>query len=149
LLPFNKAGVLLQELLLPDGTSPFEVWFNALGATQETEKKVEEEIMALTKQFKETVAARLATDPAFAHALLDEAITLFINGEYDTAKLVLRDLINATIGFEFLAEQIQKPSKSLHRMLSASGNPTMANISSIFAALQDALNVEVRTEVVA
>lgn len=105
--------------------------------------------MALTKQFKETVAARLATDPAFAHALLDEAITLFINGEYDTAKLVLRDLINATIGFEFLAEQIQKPSKSLHRMLSASGNPTMANISSIFAALQDALNVEVRTEVVA
>jgi DNA-binding phage protein len=105
--------------------------------------------MALTRQFKETVAARLAADPVFAHALLDEAITLFVNGEHDAAKLVLRDLINATIGFETLAEQIQKPSKSLHRMLSASGNPTMANISSIFSALQDALKVEVRTEVIA
>ena len=105
--------------------------------------------MALTKHFKETVAARIATDPAFAHALLDEAITLFINGEHDTAKLVLRDLVNATIGFEALAEQIEKPPKSLHRMLSISGNPTMANISAIFAALQEALKVEVRMEVVA
>ena len=105
--------------------------------------------MALTKHFKETVAARIVADPAFAHAMLDEAITLFINGEHDTAKLVLRDLVNATIGFEALAEQIEKPPKSLHRMLSVSGNPTMANISAIFAALQEALNVEVRMEVVA
>lgn len=105
--------------------------------------------MALTKHFKETVATRIAADPAFAHALLDEALTLFINGEHDTAKLVLRDLVNATIGFEALAKQIEKPPKSLHRMLSVSGNPTMANISAIFAALQEALNVEVRMEVVA
>jgi DNA-binding phage protein len=104
--------------------------------------------VALTKHFKETVAARIAADPAFAHALLDEAITLFINGEHDTAKLVLRDLVNATIGFEALAEQIEKPPKSLHRMLSVSGNPTMANISAIFAALQETLNVEVRMEVI-
>ena len=29
-------------------------------------------------------------------ALLDEAVTLFFNGEPDTSKLILRDLVNAT-----------------------------------------------------
>ena len=104
--------------------------------------------MALTRDFKQTVAARVQRDPAFAQTLLDEAITLFINGEPDTAKLVLRDLVNATLGFESLAEEIHKPAKSLHRMLSASGNPTMSNISAIFAAIKRALGVEVRTTVV-
>jgi hypothetical protein len=49
--------------------------------------------MALTRDFKETVAARVQSDPAFAQALLCEAITLFINGEPDSAKLILRDLV--------------------------------------------------------
>jgi DNA-binding phage protein len=103
--------------------------------------------MALTRDFKETVAARVQSDPAFAQALLDEAITLFINGEPDTAKLILRDLVNATVGFESLAEEINKPAKSLHRMLSTSGNPTMSNVSAIFAAIKRALKVEVHTSV--
>lgn len=104
--------------------------------------------MALTRDFKETVAARVQNDPAFAQALLDEAITLFIDGEPDTAKLILRDLVNATVGFESLAKEIHKPAKSLHRMLSASGNPTMSNISAIFAAIKRALKVDIRTTVV-
>ena len=103
--------------------------------------------MALTRDFKETVAARVQSDPAFAQALLDEAITLFINGEPDTAKLILRDLVNATVGFESLTEEINKPAKSLHQMLSASGNPTMSNVSAIFAAIKRALKVEVQTSV--
>ncbi len=104
--------------------------------------------MALTRDFRETVVARVQRDQVFAQALLDEAITLFVNGEPDTAKLILRDLVNATVGFESLAEEIHKPAKSLHRMLSASGNPTMTNISAIFAAIKRVLNVEVRTTVV-
>jgi DNA-binding phage protein len=104
--------------------------------------------MALTRDFKETVAARVQSDPAFAQALLDEAITLFINGEPDSAKLILRDLVNATVGFEALALEIDKPSKSLHRMLSKSGNPTMSNISAVFAAIKRTLKVEVHTQVV-
>lgn len=104
--------------------------------------------MALTRDFKETVAMRVQSDPAFAQALLDEAITLFINGEPESAKLILRDLVNATVGFEALAEEIHKPAKSLHRMLSKSGNPTMTNISAVFAAIKRALKVEVYTEIV-
>lgn len=104
--------------------------------------------MVLTRDFKETVLARVENDPAFAQALLDEAITLFINGEPDSAKLILRDLVNATVGFEALAEEIHKPSKSLHRMLSSAGNPTMSNISAVFAAIKRKLNVQVLTQVV-
>ena len=54
--------------------------------------------MALTRDFKETVVARLQRDPDFTKALFDEAATLFLNGEANTAKLMLRDLVNATIG---------------------------------------------------
>ena len=104
--------------------------------------------MALTRDFKETVAARVQADPAFAQALLDEAIALFVNGEPESAKLILRDLVNSTVGFEALAAEIDKPAKSLHRMLSHSGNPTMSNISAVFAAIKRQLNVEIRTQVV-
>ena len=78
---------------------------------------------------------------------MDEAITLFVNGEPESAKRVLRDLVNATVGFEALAEEIHKPAKSLHRMLSRSGNPTMSNSSAVFAAIKRALKVEVHTSI--
>jgi len=38
---------------------------------------------------------RAERDPAFAKALLDEAATLFLNGEPETARLLLRDLVKA------------------------------------------------------
>jgi DNA-binding phage protein len=104
--------------------------------------------MALTRDFKATVTARVQTDPAFAQALLDEAISLFLNGEPDSAKLILRDLVNATVGFEALSQEIHKPAKSLHRMLSHAGNPTMGNISAVFSAIKRALKVEIRAQVV-
>jgi hypothetical protein len=44
--------------------------------------------MALTRDFKKTVDARVERDPAFAKALLDEAATLFLSGEPETARHV-------------------------------------------------------------
>lgn len=104
--------------------------------------------MALTRDFKTTIQARAKRDPAFAQALLDEAVTLFLNGEPETAKLVLRDLVNATVGFESLADEIGRPSKSLHRMLSPSGNPTMENLSAILGALGKKLRLRISARVV-
>lgn len=104
--------------------------------------------MTLTRDFKQTVANRVARDPAFAKALLDEAATLFLSGEPDVARLVLRDLVNATVGFESLAELTQKPSKSLHRMLSPKGNPSMDNLAVIFRAVKNSMNVNFDVRVV-
>lgn len=92
--------------------------------------------MALTRDFKQTVVERVQRDQAFAKALLDEAATMMLNGEPEPARLILRDLVNATIGFEALATKTQKPAKSLHRMLSARGNPGMDSLSAIFSAVQ-------------
>lgn len=97
--------------------------------------------MALTRDFKQTVVDRVERDPKFAQALLDEAATLFLNNDTETARLILRDLVNATIGFEELASQTDKPSKSLHRMLSPKGNPSMDNLAAIFGAVRVRLNV--------
>jgi DNA-binding phage protein len=104
--------------------------------------------MALTRDFRQTVAARVERDPDFARAMLDEAATLFLNGEPETARMMLRDLVNATVGFEQLAKLTGKPAKSLHRMLSANGNPSMDNLATIFDILRDALNVEIEVHAV-
>ena len=97
--------------------------------------------MTLTRDFKQTIVERVKRDPAFANALLDEAATLFLSGEPDAARLILRDLVNATVGFEHLAELTQRPSKSLHRMLSPKGNPSMDNLAAIFSAVRIWLKV--------
>ncbi|MEO7332568.1 MAG: transcriptional regulator [Gemmatimonadales bacterium] len=105
--------------------------------------------MALTRDFKETIVARVQRDPAFAKALLDEAATVFLNGEPDVARLVLRELVNATVGFERLSRLTETPSKSLHRMLSAAGNPSMDNLAAIFEALGNQLKVALKAKTVA
>ena len=48
--------------------------------------------MTLTKNFKDTVIQRVQDDSSFAQALLDEAATLFLNGEPEIVRVVLRDI---------------------------------------------------------
>lgn len=104
--------------------------------------------MTLTRAIKQTVVERAGRDSAFARALLDEAATLFLSSEPKTARLILRDLVHATVGFDHLAELTHKPSKSLHRMLSPKGNPSMDNLATIFCALRDRLEVTFEVRVV-
>lgn len=49
----------------------------------------------VSREFRETVAARVREDPAYVQALLEEAVQLFVGGEPETAELVLRDLVRA------------------------------------------------------
>lgn len=97
--------------------------------------------MALTRAFKDTVRSRVQTDPAFRAALLTEAFSAFVQGDPETGKAMMRDYINATVGFEQLAEQTGKPSKSLMRMFSPQGNPTADNLFSVLSTLQRASGV--------
>jgi DNA-binding phage protein len=92
--------------------------------------------MALTREFKETVKARAEHDPAFRDALLTEAINQLLSGDVETGKAVLRDYINATVGFEKLAKVTGTPSKSLMRMFSANGNPRANNLLTVIGKLQ-------------
>ena len=92
--------------------------------------------MPLTHDFKETIRARAQREPDFRHALLREAVECMINGDLGTGKAVLRDYVNATLGFQALEKRTQIPAKSLMRMLGPKGSPSAANLSSILAALQ-------------
>ncbi len=100
--------------------------------------------MALTRLFKNTVAARVQRDPRFREALFTEALNAYFAGDPAVGKTILRDLVNATIGFEELAITLKKPSKSLHRMLAPRGNPSTDNFFSIVTALQKKAHVKLR-----
>lgn len=92
--------------------------------------------MGLTRPFAETVKQRADKDPKFRAALLSEAAECFLNGEVQVAKTLLRDYVNATIGFEELGRQVRKKPESLMRMLSAKGNPRAVNLSELLASLR-------------
>jgi len=102
----------------------------------------------ITRDARQTIQERVQADQAFAAALLNEAASLFLNGEPETARLILRDLVNATVGFEELAKETARPSKSLHRMLSARGNPTMDNLTAILQVLRKRLGVSLDVQVI-
>lgn len=93
--------------------------------------------MALTKDFRETVQARVQRDQKFRRGLLSDAIESFLGGEAELGREILRDYINATIGFPALAEQTGIHVKTLHQMFGPKGNPTATNLSSIIACLQE------------
>ena len=62
-------------------------------------------MMPLTHDFKETVRARAQRDPDFRQALLREAVECVINGDLETGKAVLRNYVNATVGFQALEKR--------------------------------------------
>ena len=100
--------------------------------------------MPLTRSFKATVKARAERDAAFREALLTEGVDAMLAGDMDTGKAILRDYINATIGFDRLAEETGTPAKSLMRMLGPRGNPNARNLFSVIHRLQSAAGVNLR-----
>jgi hypothetical protein len=53
--------------------------------------------MALTRDYKETVVARIIRDRKFARALFAEAVSALIEGETAEGLSMLRDLVRAEI----------------------------------------------------
>ena len=100
--------------------------------------------MALTRDFRETVVARIQRNARFRQAMFTEAINAYLAGDTATGKAMLRDLVNATIGFEGLAAATKKPSKSLHRMLAPRGNPNTENFFDIVGVLQKETRVKLK-----
>ncbi|MGO4566594.1 DNA-binding protein [Rhizobium sp. 2YAF20] len=97
--------------------------------------------MALTRDFRKTVKARIAVDATFRAALLSEAVELLLSGDVETGKSILGDFINATIGFEALAEKVRTPPKSLMRMFSVKGNRRADNLFNVISQLQQSTGV--------
>jgi hypothetical protein len=101
--------------------------------------------MPLTRSFKETIREQLV-NVKFRREFLREAVANMVAGDLETAKAVLREYINGTVGFIALGEALSKSPKSLMRMLSREGNPQARNLFEIVALLQkiDGTVLEVR-----
>ena len=102
--------------------------------------------MPLTRDFRVTIRERLARDPGFREALLEEGVQRLLAGEVDVGKSILRDYVNATIGFQELGGLTAKSPKSLMRMLGPKGNPQARNLFEIISCLQEreGLNLKVQ-----
>jgi len=97
--------------------------------------------MPLTIDFRETVRKRAQSDASFRRALLSEAIELLISGDVEMGQSVIRNYINATVGFDALAKETQIPKTSLMRMFGPKGNPSSKNMFGVIAKLAKAEGV--------
>ena len=102
--------------------------------------------MALTRDFRETVQARVKRDPAFRKGLLSDAMENLLSGDLAAGKELLRDYINATVGFPKLAARTSLHVKALHQMFGPNGNPTATNLFHIVAYLQKAEGVRLEVK---
>jgi hypothetical protein len=53
------------------------------------------QLMALTRDFEETIQQRARRDAAFREALLKEAVDAMLSGDVETGKTILRDYIKS------------------------------------------------------
>jgi hypothetical protein len=98
--------------------------------------------MPLARSFKETIRERVQEDAAFRDALLAEGIDAMLSGEVEVGRAIVRDYINATIGFEQLAKETGTPS--LMRMFGRTGNPSARNLFAVISVLQKSSGTSLR-----
>ena len=104
--------------------------------------------MPLTRNFRDTIGARLARDPGFRETLLEEGMQCLLAGEVDVGKSILRDYVNVTIGFQELGGLTAKSPKSLMRMLSPTGNPQARNLFEVISCLQEQEGLQLKVRAV-
>lgn len=104
----------------------------------------------LTRDFRDTIVARAERDPKFRREMLKSGVELLFTGDPEDAQIgreKLRTYINATIGFESLARLTNKSPKSLMRMFSRRGNPSLNNLSAVIGELQNAEGIRLQVSV--
>src|ERR1019366_4584712 len=118
-----------------------------LRAGSDTSKRRKKNNMALTREYKKTVVARIQRDKKFARALYAEALNALLDGETEEGLSMLRDLVHVEISFKELAHQTGLGEKALHRMLSRRGNPTTRNLFTVTKAICESLSFKPRVAV--
>src|SRR5881296_1366459 len=105
--------------------------------------------MARTREYRESIVARIKRDRKYARALYAEAANALLEGETTEGLSMLRDLVHAQITFKELARQTGLGEKTLHRMLNRNGNPTARNLGVIVKRIAEDLGIKPHVEVAA
>ena len=85
---------------------------------------------------REQVKWRIRTDEAFSDALFSEAIQVLLADDIATAKSVLYDYIEATIGFAELSVQSSMAEQTLRHMFGPAGDPRAGELFRVLSLLQ-------------
>ncbi len=102
--------------------------------------------MAITRDFRKTILERAQSDPEFRRGLLLESMELINSGDFTIGRAMLRNYINATLGFQQLAKAVNIPPTSLQRMFGPNGNPRAQNLFGILAYLQQREGIRVHLQ---
>ena len=78
--------------------------------------------------------------------MLREGVECLLVGDMDVGKAILRDYVNATIGFRALGGLTDKSPKSLMRMLGPTGNPQARNVFRIIGCLREREGVRFKVQ---
>jgi len=100
-----------------------------------------------TVSYNDSIKAMIGRSPELATEMLEGAVNSLFEGELEEGRLLLRQYVNATIGFQELARRTGKQDKNLMRSLSPSGNPTAANLFEIIHAWSEAEGVTIAAHV--
>jgi DNA-binding phage protein len=102
--------------------------------------------MGFTRPVKETILNKAKRSPQFRAALIGEALELIAENDVQTAKLLIRDYVLASIGFEALAKEVGKKPESIKRMLSVKGNPTINNMAALLSSLKQHEGIQLHVQ---
>ena len=91
--------------------------------------------MALTSDYHEIVQARVRRDPEFREARLKEAVQCLLAGEVGVVRILLRDQVIATVGFEQLGVMTGRSSETLTQMFGPDGDPLASDLFEVIALL--------------
>lgn len=87
------------------------------------------------KYANEVIVEQLKSDREFLKEHLCDAFNSLFTGDHRVACLMLRDIVNATIGFQQLAKKLGKKDKTVMGYLGGKSNPTISNLFAIVYAV--------------
>ena len=102
----------------------------------------------LTRDYRETVRAWIQRDPVFREETLKCGIELLLGDEPGVGKILLRDYINGTIGFDELGKLTGESPECLIQMFGPDGNPDDRSLPEVIQRLQQYAGIQLEVSAV-
>lgn len=100
------------------------------------------------KNTNDYIVAELKESAELRKYHLQDALESMMDGDPETALLMIRNVVNATGGFIGLAKAIDKDPKTVMKMLSTTGNPSAKALFSIISFLLHKENLKMKMDFV-
>ena len=104
--------------------------------------------MPRTRNLRVTIWERIECGPTFRKTLIKDGVNCLLAGDVEVGKSVLRNTVNASVGFRKVGKITHNSPKILMRMLGPNGNLQARNLVEISRCLQDYEGLHLRVQAV-